>query len=133
MVSDVSPQVIDDDGRVLVIQRRDNGHWEPPGGVLEIDESFEEGVRREVEEEAGVPVAVDELTGDYKNMQRVVVALVFRCRPPAARPRETAEAATVRWIDPTQITSLTDQRMPLGSPMHSVTQVQSLASTTACV
>ena len=40
-----------DDGRVLVIRRRDNGRWEPPGGVLELDETFEAGVRREVHEE----------------------------------------------------------------------------------
>jgi len=33
--------VVNDDGNVLVIQRRDNGHWEPPGGVLELGESFE--------------------------------------------------------------------------------------------
>jgi len=32
--------VVNDDGNVLVIQRRDNGHWEPPG-VLELGESFE--------------------------------------------------------------------------------------------
>lgn len=27
--------VVNDHGQVLVIQRADNGHWEPPGGVLE--------------------------------------------------------------------------------------------------
>ena len=30
--------VVDDHGRVLVIRRDDNGRWEPPGGVLELDE-----------------------------------------------------------------------------------------------
>jgi ADP-ribose pyrophosphatase YjhB (NUDIX family) len=100
--------VVDERGRVLVIRRRDNGHWEPPGGVLEIGESFEEGVQREVEEETGLLVAVEQLTGVYKNMKRAVVALVFRCRPLASGPRETAEAAAVRWIDPTEITSLMD-------------------------
>jgi 8-oxo-dGTP diphosphatase len=33
----VAGVVIDEDERVLLIQRRDNGHWEPPGGVLELD------------------------------------------------------------------------------------------------
>ncbi|TQM39179.1 NUDIX hydrolase [Pseudonocardia cypriaca] len=100
--------VVDDRGRVLIIRRRDNGHWEPPGGVLEIGESFEDGVRREVEEETGLPVAVEQLTGVYKNMQRAVVALVFRCHPLGERPRETAEAADVRWVDPAEIPSLMD-------------------------
>jgi len=31
--------VIDDQDRVLVIRRRDNNHWEPPGGVLELHET----------------------------------------------------------------------------------------------
>lgn len=100
--------VVDGNGRVLVIRRRDNGHWEPPGGVLEVGESFEEGVRREVQEETGLPIVVEQLTGVYKNMTRAVVALVFRCRPLADRPQETAEAAAVRWVEPSDITNLMD-------------------------
>jgi ADP-ribose pyrophosphatase YjhB (NUDIX family) len=104
----VAGVVVDNSGRILVIQRRDNGHWEPPGGVLEIGESFEEGVRREVAEETGVAVEVERLTGVYKNMQRAVVALVFRCRPLADMSRETAEAATVRWVYPAEIENMMD-------------------------
>jgi ADP-ribose pyrophosphatase YjhB (NUDIX family) len=100
--------VVDDNGRVLVIRRRDNGHWEPPGGVLELDESFEEGVRREVEEETGIPVAVEHLTGVYKNIQRGVVALVFRCRPLGEKPRATAEARAACWVSPDEIVRLMD-------------------------
>ena len=92
----VAGVVVNDDGEVLVIRRRDNGHWEPPGGVLELGETFEEGVRREVLEETGVLVRVDRLTGVYKNMKRGVVALVFRCTPkPAAPPSPTKLARFV--------------------------------------
>ena len=35
----VAAVVTDDRDRVLVIQRRDNGAWQLPGGVLELDES----------------------------------------------------------------------------------------------
>lgn len=66
--------VIDESDRVLLIQRRDNGHWEPPGGVLELGETFEQGVIREVREETGLRVEVERLTGVYKNMNRGVVA-----------------------------------------------------------
>ena len=37
----VAAVITDDHGRALLIQRRDNGSWEPPGGVLELGESIE--------------------------------------------------------------------------------------------
>lgn len=90
--------VVNDSGQVLVIRRRDNGHWEPPGGVLEMAETFEEGVRREVLEETGISVRVEHLTGVYKNMKRGIVALVYRCSPLSEPTSATAEAAEVRWM-----------------------------------
>lgn len=90
--------VVNDEGKVLVIRRRDNGHWEPPGGILEIDETFEEGVRREVHEETGLWVKVDRLTGVYKNMKRGIVALVFRCTLEGGSLTTTDESREVRWL-----------------------------------
>jgi len=34
----VAAVVVDDSNRVLVIRRQDNGAWQLPGGVLELDE-----------------------------------------------------------------------------------------------
>src|SRR5918911_782108 len=96
----VAGVVVDEVGRVLVIQRRDNGRWEPPGGILERDETFEEGVAREVAEETGVIVEVERLTGVYKNMTRGIVALVYRCRPHSGAPGPPQESAAVRWVRP---------------------------------
>src|SRR5699024_3153918 len=42
----VAGAVIREDGRTLVIKRRDNGNWEPPGGVLELDETPQEEIGR---------------------------------------------------------------------------------------
>ena len=90
--------VVRDDGRVLVIRRDDSGHWEAPGGVLELDESFEDGVRREVLEETGLEVAVERLSGVYKNLTHGIVALVYRCRPAEGDTHPTSEAREVRWM-----------------------------------
>lgn len=90
--------VVNDEGKVLVIRRRDNGHWEPPGGVLEMLETVDDGIRREVLEETGIAVRVDHLTGVYKNMKRGIVALVFRCTPLGQPSRTTDEATDVRWM-----------------------------------
>ncbi|MCV7377651.1 NUDIX hydrolase [Mycobacterium alsense] len=90
--------VVRDDDRVLVIRRDDTGHWEAPGGVLELEESFEDGVRREVVEETGLTVVVERLTGVYKNLTHGIVALVYRCRPADGDAHSTAEAREVRWM-----------------------------------
>lgn len=98
--------VVRDDGRILAVQRRDNAHWEPPGGVLELGETFEQGVRREVAEETGVDVHVDRLTGAYKNLTRGVVALVFRCTAINGEAEATDEAQRVRWLTPSEVEQL---------------------------
>jgi 8-oxo-dGTP diphosphatase len=98
--------VVRQDGRVLAVQRADNGTWEPPGGVLELDETLEDGVRREVYEETGVKVQVGPLTGVYKNMTRGIVALVFRCRPEEGRAHPSDEATAVRWLTPDEVAEL---------------------------
>ncbi|MGB8405908.1 MAG: NUDIX hydrolase [Mycobacterium sp.] len=90
--------VVDDQDRVLVIRRDDNGRWEPPGGVLELEESFEDGVGREVFEETGMRIIVDELTGVYKNLTAGIVALVYRCRPAGGQAHPTDESREVRWM-----------------------------------
>jgi 8-oxo-dGTP diphosphatase len=93
----VAAVVTDDDGRVLVVQRRDNGKWEIPGGVLELHESIHDGVRREVEEETGLQVEPDRLTGVYKNLKLGVVALVFRARVVGGQAGPTEESARIEW------------------------------------
>jgi 8-oxo-dGTP diphosphatase len=97
--------VVREDDRVLVIRRDDNGQWEAPGGVLELGESFENGVRREVLEETGLKITVERLTGVYKNLTHGIVALVYRCRPAGGDAHPTAEAREVRWMTREEIRS----------------------------
>jgi 8-oxo-dGTP diphosphatase len=78
------------------------------GGVLELDETFEAGVRREVREDTGVDVEVERLTGVYKDLPRGIVALVFRCHPRTATVTDTAEAARIGWLTVDEITAHMD-------------------------
>src|SRR5215469_9355183 len=89
----VAAVITDDQGRALLIQRRDNGRWEPPGGVLELDETLEEGLRREIREETGLDIEAGHISGVYKNMPRGIIALVFRCKIIGGQLRGTDEAA----------------------------------------
>jgi 8-oxo-dGTP diphosphatase len=101
--------IVDDHQRFLVVRRVDNGHWEPPGGVLELDEPIEEGLIREVAEETGLTVEPLALTGVYKNMIRGVVALVFRCKvlAPGGGPR-TAEIDQMEWLTAGQLSRMSE-------------------------
>ena len=102
----VAGVVIDAEGRALVIQRRDNAHWEPPGGILERDETITDGLLREVREETGLIVEPVALTGVYKNMSRGIIALVFRCRPVGGTLRENREVTGFRWVRESEVSAI---------------------------
>ena len=59
--------VQDDDGRVLLVQRRDNGRWVMPAGGLELDEAILDCCKREVYEETGLTIENATLIAIYSN------------------------------------------------------------------
>jgi ADP-ribose pyrophosphatase YjhB (NUDIX family) len=105
----VAAVITNDAGDVLLIQRRDNGHWEPPGGVLELDESIVDGLRREVNEETGLEIGPGRLTGVYKNIAQGIVALVFRASGTGIPAESTDESARVAWVAPEDIAGLCEE------------------------
>jgi 8-oxo-dGTP diphosphatase len=94
----VTGVVLDNDGQVLAIQRDDDDRWVPPGGILELNETPEQGVIREVLEETGILVKPEVLIGVYKNMRLKVVSLAFRCHAIAGSEHTTPEAKRVEWL-----------------------------------
>jgi ADP-ribose pyrophosphatase YjhB (NUDIX family) len=105
----VAAVITDDHGRALLIQRRDNHRWEPPGGVLELGESIHDGLRREVREETGLDIQPEVLTGVYKNMTRGIVALVFRCTGTGGQLTVNEEVTAFRWATPAEVSDLTPE------------------------
>jgi len=105
----VAGVIVDDDGRALLVQRLDNHHWEPPGGVLELGESIDDGLRREVREETGLDIEPTMLTGVYKNMKRGIIALVFRCRITGGELTLSNETEAIRWAAEAEVTELASE------------------------
>lgn len=60
-----SALITDEAGRVLLIQRADNGLWSLPAGMQELGESAAETIVREVAEEVGLRVQPRRLVGVY--------------------------------------------------------------------
>jgi 8-oxo-dGTP pyrophosphatase MutT (NUDIX family) len=55
----------DNEGRILLQRRVDGGIWGIPGGLMEIGETFEESVKREVYEETNLHIDNLQLFGIY--------------------------------------------------------------------
>ena len=63
--------VMDEQDRIL-LQKRPDGVWGLPGGLMELGESAEEAGRREVFEETGVEIGHLELVGVFSGNQYFV-------------------------------------------------------------
>ncbi|ANZ39725.1 NUDIX hydrolase [Lentzea guizhouensis] len=85
----VNGVVVDDEDRVLLHRRADNGRWTLICGILDPGEQPADGIVREVWEETGVLVRVERLTSitvspmrRYSNGDRAqYLELTFRCSP----------------------------------------------------
>jgi 8-oxo-dGTP pyrophosphatase MutT (NUDIX family) len=68
-----SAAIFDEQGRIFLTRRADNGQWCLPGGGMEPGESVHEACRREVWEETGLSIHVERLVGVYSYSDQLVV------------------------------------------------------------
>ncbi|WP_280396896.1 NUDIX hydrolase [Nocardia carnea] len=109
----VSALVQDDQGRILLIRRSDNGKYSVPGGGLEAGETVAQAVVREVREETGIDVDVTELVGVFSNPEHVIAyddgevrqefSICFRARPVGGSLRTSDESTEVEWVMPAEL------------------------------
>ena len=85
--------MLDDGGRVLLGRRGIEpflGLWDTPGGFVEVGESLEECVRRELREEAGVEIEVGRLVASvpdtYGAAGDATINAFFECRLLSGEP-----------------------------------------------
>jgi len=84
MIIDVTAAIIECDGKILLAQRKSNGHlpgkWEFPGGKLEQGELPERCLARELEEELGIHAVVGDLfhTNTHHYSEKSVRLLTYK-------------------------------------------------------
>ncbi|WP_019874373.1 NUDIX hydrolase [Sporichthya polymorpha] len=111
MVPSVNVAVADANGRLLAIQRSDNGNWALPGGAIDLGESLTQAAIRETEEETGVRCEITGLVGIYTNPRHVIhytsndevrqeFSIVVTARPVLGEPTPSSESTRVEWIEP---------------------------------
>ena len=65
MAIGVNAVVLNEANQVLLQRRTDDGTWGLPGGILELEESVLDAVKRETKEETGLEVEIIRFTGLY--------------------------------------------------------------------
>ncbi|MDZ5447928.1 NUDIX domain-containing protein [Micromonospora sp. 4G57] len=100
--------VQDEQGRVLLIQRTDNGLWALPVGAQDFGEYIAETAVRETREETGIEIEVTGVVGIYTNPNHVVeysdgevrqqFSICFRGRYVDGQPTTSNESSAVRWV-----------------------------------
>jgi ADP-ribose pyrophosphatase YjhB (NUDIX family) len=99
---------IERDGRLLLEQRADFGTWGLVGGLLEEDETVEEGIVREIREETGLETVSVKLFGVFSDPTRIVaypdgnvmrlLSVAFTVRVAEGEPRVSHESLALRFV-----------------------------------
>lgn len=116
VVPSVTAIVRDEQGDILLIHKTDNGLWALPGGGHDVGESITQTVVREVEEETGISVLVEDIVGLYTDPQHVIgyddgevrqqFSICFHARPIGGTLRTSSESKEVRWVSPADLDTL---------------------------
>jgi mutator protein MutT len=105
---EVTAAVLIENGRVLIARRKSGvpraGMWEFPGGKIRPGETPEQCLKREIQEELGLQVAVGELFGEsvFAYEDQTIRLLAFRVRVEAGQmcPNDHAELA---WVETAEL------------------------------
>jgi len=84
------------------------GLWEFPGGKVEAGESPEEALRREIMEELGVPVVVEQFmgTGEFQMTDVLIRLDCYRCILEGEMPVESKDHDQLKWLRKHQMGSV---------------------------
>jgi ADP-ribose pyrophosphatase YjhB (NUDIX family) len=116
LVPGASAIVADNEGRILLQRRSDNGRWALPGGVMDIGESIAQAIAREVQEETGLTVEPQRIVGVYTDPGHVFAyndgevrqqfSICFACRIVGGDLRPSRESIQVKFFPAAEIDGL---------------------------
>ena len=106
--------VIEAEGKVLIVKRKYDplaGQWSLPGGGVELGETLEESIVREMLEETGLDIEVgpvievfDRITRDDDGGVKYHFVLVdYLCWPVGGELRASSDVADARFVDPSEL------------------------------
>lgn len=90
--------IFNKEDKVLLCHRRDYDLWNLPGGGLEKGEAPWQGVIREVQEETGLEVKIERLSGIYFKPQKDEIVFAFVCKIISGKISLTDEADKIEYF-----------------------------------
>jgi 8-oxo-dGTP diphosphatase len=98
--------VIVTDGKVVLVKRRFEplaGQWSLPGGRLELGETLEAGLAREMLEETGLVVEVGPMVDPERRVRYHYVLIDYLCRPVEGALTHGSDVAAAELVDPADL------------------------------
>ncbi len=94
------------DGKILFQRRTDNGQWGLIGGLVEMNETYEEAAIREIWEETGLEVQLDSFLGIFHNHNMVwsngdaahVISAMYTASIVSGEPRIDEESYELKFF-----------------------------------
>ena len=102
------------DDKILFQRRTDNGKWGLIGGLLEMNETYEEAALREIREETGLEVKLEAFLGIFHNHNMVwsngdaahVISAFYTAEIISGEPRIDEESYELRFFERDDIPEL---------------------------
>lgn len=111
-----SAVVINNKNQILMHKRSDNSLWSLLGGAMEIGETIEQTIIREVKEESGFNVKVDKCIGIYTDPEHVIsyedgevrqqFSICFQCRILGGVKKVSSESIEVEFFTEDELEQL---------------------------
>jgi mutator protein MutT len=101
--------ILNEKNEILIQRRKQENAWGLPGGAMELGESVEEALRREIKEETGLEITIEKLLGVYTKYFHTYpngdktqsIVMTFICRPAGGELQpDNAETLELAYIVP---------------------------------